>query len=85
MAIEGGNTEGGGGFADDGATHRGCDIPIDHDCFDKREGNTGNTNGNSASECLSGTHHNGSLLNDPLSSFLCPLHRSFGVSTNFVI
>ena len=35
MAIEDGNTEGGGGFADDGSTHPGCDIAIDHDCFNQ--------------------------------------------------
>ena len=32
MALEGGNTEDGGGFADDGSTHPGCDIAIDHEC-----------------------------------------------------
>jgi len=34
-AIEGDNTEDGGGFADDGATHPGCDIDIDHECFNQ--------------------------------------------------
>jgi hypothetical protein len=35
MAIEGGNTEGGGGFADDGTTHSGCVIAIYHECFNQ--------------------------------------------------
>jgi len=35
LALEGGNTEGGGGFADDDSTHPGCDIAIDHDCFNQ--------------------------------------------------
>jgi hypothetical protein len=33
-ALEGGNTCG-GGFADDGATHPGCDIDIYHECFNQ--------------------------------------------------
>jgi hypothetical protein len=35
MAIEGGDTEGDEGFADDGSTHPGCDIAIDQDCFNQ--------------------------------------------------
>jgi hypothetical protein len=34
-ALEGGDTEGGRGFADDGNIHPGCDIAIDHDCFNQ--------------------------------------------------
>jgi hypothetical protein len=34
-ALEGGNTEGGGFFADNGSTHPGCNIVVDHDCFNQ--------------------------------------------------
>jgi hypothetical protein len=35
MALEAIDTEGGGGFADDGSTHRGCDIVVDQECFNQ--------------------------------------------------
>jgi hypothetical protein len=35
LALDGGNTANGGGFADGSATHPGCDIAIDHDCFNQ--------------------------------------------------
>jgi hypothetical protein len=35
LSLEGGNTEADGGFADGGATHPGCNIAIDHDCFNQ--------------------------------------------------
>jgi hypothetical protein len=34
-ALEGGDTEGGRFFADNGSTHPGCNIAIDHDCFNQ--------------------------------------------------
>ena len=37
-ALEGGDTKGGGGFADDGATHPGCGIAIDDECFNQPVG-----------------------------------------------
>ena len=38
-ALEVGDTKGRGGFADDGATHLGCDITIDDECFNQPVGN----------------------------------------------
>jgi len=35
LVIGGGKTEGGGGLADDGSTHPGCDIDTDHECFNQ--------------------------------------------------
>ncbi len=34
-AVDASGREGGGGFADDSSTHPGCDIAIDHDCFNQ--------------------------------------------------
>jgi hypothetical protein len=35
MALEGGDSKGGGGFADDGDTHAGCNIVVDYECFNQ--------------------------------------------------
>jgi len=38
-ALEVDDTKGGGCFADDSATHLGCDIAIDDECFNQPVGN----------------------------------------------
>jgi hypothetical protein len=52
IALDGGNSANGGSFADGGHTHQGCNIAIDHDCF--------NQPGRNLASDWSGTHDNGS-------------------------